>query len=212
MPLSFEITNFYNINAVLSNVPLLIFDLFLLLVFFMILRSVLTIIFSGSNELRLQRGKNNLFASFAWFFLLITTALVFNFVARAIEGPVIPEGETGEFPVMPNSDFPPAPVFIKLGSAYFPDPLPLKDVLELDESIFAVLCRKGSSYDVVFADKTSGEAVQENENYNCWQTKCGPENLYITSLKTNRDNYPQERIEKIKTELKLKIKSPCATN
>lgn len=199
-----------NIFNVISNIPLLLFDFLLFFIFLLLLKAVITIITSRNNELRLEKGKRNLYAALFWLFLVLVGSALFSFITRALEGPK--DQESGEFPVLPNSDFPPAPEFIKIGSYYFAGPWSLKDYNSINKSaIFALMCKKENSYDIIVINSTKRENLLTDKQYNCWQKNCegGGKNLYLAVFYTPEENFSQDRIAEIKKDLENQFKAKC---
>ena len=196
---------------VLYNIPLLIFDFFLLVIFLIFAKAVIVIATARSDDLKLERGKRNLFAALFWLFILLAISSVFYFTINVLKGPS--GGENGEFPFLISSDFPPGTDIIKLGNYYFLGPLSLKNNKNIEKpAIFAALCqRNGGNYDVIFTEKTDKQDVSQNSQYDCWLDKCegDSEKMYIGILYLNSDNFSQEKIEKIKSDLSNQLKPQC---
>lgn len=199
-----------NIFDFIYNIPLLLFDFLLLFIFLLLVKAVMIIITSRNNELRLEKGKRNLYAALFWLFLLLLSASLFSFITHFLEGPVT--GENGEFPLLPNSSFPPAPEYIKIGNYYFAGPWPLKNYSSINKpAIFAIGCKKANSYDILFISKTERENLLANKQYDCWVKNCeeGEKNLYVAVFYTKSENFSPERIEEIKTDLENQNKPRC---
>ncbi len=203
-----------NIFNIIYNIPLLLFDLLLFFVFLLLARAVVIILTARGNELKFERGKRNLFAAFFWLFLLIVSAVVFSFVNNAVFGNRNLQ-KSGEFPILPNSSFPPGPAYVKVGRYYFAGPWKFKEYSSIKSTgFFAVMCKKDTGYDIIYTSRTDGENLLDDDQYNCWVKNCdgGADNLYVAVLYTKSENFSPEKIDQIRKDLNSQFVSRCGIN
>lgn len=161
----------FTISRLILNIPLLLFDFFLIVIFLLALKAFAKIIFA-KDELKLEAGKRNLYASFFWLFLLLVSAFIFSSVTFLIKGGSVPAGEGGEFPAFfLASDFPPSPQYLKIGDYYFSEPKPEIEIKK--RGLAAVSCKEEQGYGIIaLIEASQGENLALNSQYSCWSEKC----------------------------------------
>lgn len=199
----------------LGKLPLLIFTLAFFIVFVLFLRAGFVVFRAGGDSQKLERGRKLLLDSLYGFFIILLIALVFFSVTYLLQkGEAFQPPEVlGEFPPLQNSNFPPPPQFIKIGRYYFNGPWLLKKNNVIKEvSIYAILCKKNATYDIIYIDQTERTIpLLAHEEYKCWIENCAQklEGLYLATFLTPLKMFPFIEREKIKGELEKEINPPC---
>lgn len=200
-----------SVYGIIYNIPLFIFDFFLFAVFLLFLRALIVIIFSGGKELRIEAGKRNLYAALFWLLFLLFSSFIFYSITKYLEGP---GAANGEFPVLSNSDFAPAPAYKNIGGYNFAGPFALSGYNKIKKpAIYSVLCKNGDDYVIIYLKKTENDDLLANKDYPCWLSNCldDPGGLYVAALhiaKTS-DNSSSEKLTQIKDDLDKQITVQC---
>ena len=199
------------IYSIIYNIPLFIFDFCLLVIFILLLRAVIIIIFSGKNELRIESGKRNFYATLFWLVMLLAGSFIFSSITKFLQSPV---NANGEFPVLVSGDLPVAPSYYKIGNYYFAGPFALSEYNEIKKpAIYSIMCKDGDNYVIIALEKTDNDKLLESKAYSCWLNQClnNSANIYIAFLYVPKgENGTSEKRDNIKTELDKQINSQCA--
>lgn len=210
-----ELLTDFDISRLILNIPILLFDFFLAVIFLLALRAVLIIIFS-KKELKVESGKRNLYASFFWFFLLLVCSFIFSSITFLLGGSQGRVTQAGEFPVFLASDFPSGPEYLKIGDYYFSRPLLLASQSQQKKGgVGAISCKEGEKYVII-----SIIGIEEKENplldkqYSCWLLKCGDteENLYFSLLNIFQNEYKANKITEISQQLNNQLNLSCQSS
>jgi len=199
----------------LKNLPLFVFILAFFVVFVIFLFGGFTLLRAGEDEEKIERGRRVLLNSLYSLFIILLIAFVFFSVSYLLQkGEVLqPPITSGDFPLSPDSNFPPAPQFVEIGKYYFVGPFLLKENdLIGGPVVYAVLCKNNEEYDIMYIDEVEKRAqLLKHSQYRCWLNNCNQKlkNLYLAVLWTPLDKYSSKQREEIQEELKSQISPPC---
>lgn len=199
----------------LSNLPLIAFSFAFFIVFVLFIRGGVLLLVTGGDEERVEKGRVILLKALYSLIALLLIVLVFFSVTLLLQkGEVLlPPSTPGDFPPSPDANFPPAPQFIEVGGYYFAGPGGLEDNDFIKKSsVYVILCKKNSEYDIIYIGETSGKiTVSKNNQYRCWLNNCNQklEDIYLAVFQTPLDKYSPDEREKIRAGLESQINPPC---
>ncbi len=141
----------------------------------------------------------------------ILIAIVFFLTLWILDEVTEPSKNVGDYPFAPiTTNFPDSPKFIKISDLYFSGPYLLNEKKIINDSVFSILCKKESAYDIIYiGDSTEGYNLKSNSSYSCWQKNCDTE-LSVALFSMPISKYTPEDITKIKLLLE-KMNSPVCS-
>lgn len=160
-----------------------------------------------TDEEELASAKRNLSIAFFCFLgLLLVIAVFYGVSALLKKGEVFNAPEAGnEIPGSPAYGFPPPPNYVKVGNYYFNGPLLLKNYNAISAPIiYAILCRKNNSYDIMDINIADKVQLLTLPDYKCWLDNCNNNlnDIYIAAF------WPQS--EDIKKNLIIQLNPICS--
>ncbi len=197
------------------NLALIFFAVCFFIDFILFIWAGISLLKAKENALKVEKGRKLLSNAFIFLFIIVLILVVFYLISFLLKrGEVfIPSGDSGEFPVASHLGvFPNEPEFIKIGNYYFTGPWLFKDSQNIRKSaIYAVLCKKGEEYDILYINETSIEKLMKHRQYTCWLENCekNVKNLYVAIFWTPLENYDTIKRKAILNELNNQINPPC---
>ena len=196
--------DFSSLDSVLAYIPQIVLGVLGLIILIMLARAGIAF-FKGIRDSEiLETARRRLLTALIAMLGVIIMAVAFNVVTLFLQrGAVFAPAEAGkEIPPSPAANFPPAPAAIKVGDRYFRGPASFgKNSAISQPSIYAILCKAGEDYDIIFIGAATRENLSRNKNYSCWLENCdnSAKNLYIAFFSTPADKYSaQQRSEAVK--------------
>ena len=200
----------------LTDLPLLIFAIFFVVVFALFVLGGVLLLIAKGDAVRVQKGRKVLFTALICLFIVLLIMLVFYLVTYLVRRgeSLVPKFVSGEFPISPAINFPPPNNFMNLGGYYFNGPFSLKKVRAIEEKacVYAVLCKNGEKYDIIYVDVSEQyNRLLKNQNYGCWVEKCNrnPNDLSLAILWTSPIIYDSIKRNTIKDSLQKEFNPPC---
>ncbi|MDD2731624.1 MAG: hypothetical protein PHI53_00290 [Candidatus Pacebacteria bacterium] len=174
-----------------SNLHLIFFTIFFLVVFVLFHFAVISLILAKGNPEKILKGRKILKSAFISLSVFLFTLLIFYSVSYFIKKGEVLEPSEDSLKNLPQlsyqrTSFPEPPNFIEIGKYYFSGPVPLEGNEKLKkESIFAVLCQKDNDYAILYiGDGQSGLNLLKHYQYNCWLSSCfnSKKSLYLAVI------------------------------
>ncbi|MDD5146122.1 MAG: hypothetical protein PHF44_04750 [Candidatus Pacebacteria bacterium] len=186
--------------GIFNVIPLVVFGGALVVIFGFFINGALNLLFSNNSE----RGMEIVIKSLIYFLVFLVAFLIFAGVSVMVQRGAIfqPKESDSEFPVSPVGKFPPAPQFFEILGFGFSQPQFLStETIMPGNSIFAVLCKKETGYDIIDTDMIYNYTPVSNyANYECWTESCDPANTYISFYGFERGSASEdkERVDRFK--------------
>ncbi|MEA3344084.1 MAG: hypothetical protein U9Q16_00135 [Patescibacteria group bacterium] len=200
----------------LDNLPLLIFSSIFVLVSIIFIRGAIILLKAEEGSEKKREGvkilSNSLY-SFSTLIIVVLIFLLFSYILNRGEA-ILPHPSSEEFPSSPCVNFPPQPEFVTIGKYCFNGPFLLSNDQSYitNASIYALLCKKGAEYDIIYiGENKEGVNLFDNEQYQCWTEKCqaSKKNLYFGIFSTSPRKYSDEERLDIKQDLEAKNNVLC---
>jgi len=156
-----------------------------------------------------------------FFGAILVVVLVFFLVTYLIRRgeAFLPPQASGDFPVSPLSGaLPGQPEFIGISGYYFSAPLAIKIKGSIfGPAFFAVLCRAGEKYGIIQVGsvrKGNQVGFLSGDNYKCWLANCQDniDDIFVSFFSFSSQAYEAGAFEKMETNLKEHMTSPCLGN
>jgi len=196
--------DFSSLDSALAYIPQIVLGVFTLIILILLVRAGFTFLLGRNNPDVVERAKKRLRNAIVGMFGIAVMVGVFNIVTIFLQrGAVFTPAEAGkEIPPSPAANFPPAPAAIKVGDRYFRGPMIFgKNNAISQPSVYAILCKAGEDYDIIFIGTATRENLSRNKNYSCWLENCdnSAKNLYIAFFSAPAEKYSvQQRSDLVK--------------
>ena len=172
---------------ILVNLPLLIFAFLFFCIFVLFIWGGIILLRAGGTSEKIEKGRKILKTAIILFLIIALVMAVFylvNYFLKSWETKKSKE-VAGEFPASPAADFPPSPIFLKIGNYYFTGPWSLKKTNVIaQKAVVGILCKRNGDYDTLYISEVAQAGktrLLKNRQYGCWLENCegGSKNLYL---------------------------------